>query len=137
MMPATTALSPVAWAVSELTVLRMIEMTNKMTNPMNEKNIPRPITFAARMFYSWALQRRVNAQTSYRVKITCNECRHSLRNARLDWGHRVSDLGKEQLDLCYPEFQKHCMRRHGLQEWDTTASMKLDLEHWMLTLIKS
>jgi hypothetical protein len=28
------------------------------------------------------------------------------------------------------------MQRHNLQEWDTTVSMKLDLEHWMLTLIK-
>jgi len=51
-MPPTTALNPVAWLVSKLTGPRTIEMTNKATNPTNEKNIPRPITFAARMFYS-------------------------------------------------------------------------------------
>jgi len=48
-MPATTALNAVAWLVSTLipplTPPRMIEMTNNMTNPTNEKNIPRPITF--------------------------------------------------------------------------------------------
>jgi hypothetical protein len=53
-----------------------------------------------------------------------------------DWGHKVSDLSDEQLKLCYSEFRKHCMQRHGLQEWDTTSYMNLDLEHWMLTLIK-
>jgi len=54
-----------------------------------------------------------------------------------DWGHRVSDLGQEQLELCYSEFRKHRMQRHELQEWDTTSLMNLDLEHWTLTLIKS
>ena len=58
--PATIALNPVAWLVSKLAVLRMIEMTDTMTNPANEKIIPRPITLAARMFKSWVLLRRVN-----------------------------------------------------------------------------
>jgi hypothetical protein len=53
-----------------------------------------------------------------------------------DWGHRVSEVSDEQLTLCYSEFRKHCMQRHGLQEWDTISHMHLDLEHWMLTLIK-
>jgi hypothetical protein len=55
-MPATIALTPVAWLVSTLapplTPPRTIEMNSKMTNPTNEKNIPRPIALAARMFYS-------------------------------------------------------------------------------------
>ena len=54
-----------------------------------------------------------------------------------DWGHKVSDLSDEQPKLCYSEFRKHCMQRHGLQEWDTTAQVKLDLEHWTLTLIRT
>jgi hypothetical protein len=41
------------------------------------------------------------------------------------------------MKLCYSEFRKHCMQRYGLQEWDTTSYMNLDLEHWMLTLIKT
>jgi len=53
-MPAITALNPVAWLVSTLTPPltppRMIEMTSNMTNPANEKNIPRSITLAARIF---------------------------------------------------------------------------------------
>ena len=55
-----------------------------------------------------------------------------------DWGHRVSDLGQEQLKLCYSEFRKHCMQTHDLQKWEIpTSLMNLDLEHWMLALIKS
>jgi hypothetical protein len=54
-----------------------------------------------------------------------------------DWGDRVSDLGQEQLKLCYSEFRKHCVQRHDFHEWDTTAMMELNLEHWILTLIKS
>jgi hypothetical protein len=54
-----------------------------------------------------------------------------------DWGHKVSDLDEDQLDLCYSEFRKHCIQRHELEEWDTTSYMRLDLEHWMLTLIKT
>jgi hypothetical protein len=53
-----------------------------------------------------------------------------------DWGHKVSELSDEQLKLCYSEFRKHCVQSHDLQEWDTTSYMNLDLEHWMLTLIK-
>ncbi len=30
----------------------------------------------------------------------------------------------------------HCMQRHDLQEWDTTPHVHLDLENWLLTLIK-
>jgi hypothetical protein len=26
------------------------------------------------------------------------------------------------------------MQRQGLEEWETDAHMRLDLEHWMLTL---
>jgi hypothetical protein len=54
-----------------------------------------------------------------------------------DWGHRLSDLGQEQMELCYSEFRKHCMQRHDLQESDSTSHMHLDLEKWMLTLIKA
>jgi len=65
--------NPVAWLGSTLTPLlvppRMIEMTNDMTNPTNEKNMPRSITLTARMFYSWILTRRANAKTAYGVKI--------------------------------------------------------------------
>src|SRR5215470_1307137 len=61
-IPATTALNPVAWLVSTLTLPRMIETNSEMTNPINEKNIPRSITLTGRMFYSWVLQGRVNSQ---------------------------------------------------------------------------
>lgn len=60
-MPPTTALSPVAWAGSSLTVPRMIDMANQILNTANEGNIARPVMLAGRMFYSWVLQRRVNA----------------------------------------------------------------------------
>jgi hypothetical protein len=46
---AAIALNPVAAPVPKLAVLRMIEKTDTMTNPANEKSIPRPITLAARM----------------------------------------------------------------------------------------
>jgi hypothetical protein len=29
------------------------------------------------------------------------------------------------------------MQRHGLEEWETDAQAHLDLEHWILTLIKA
>jgi hypothetical protein len=54
-----------------------------------------------------------------------------------DWGKKMCDLGEVQLRLCYSEFRKHCIQRHDLQEWDTTPHVHLDLEHWMLTLIKT
>ena len=55
-----------------------------------------------------------------------------------DWGHKVSDLSEEQLNLCYSEFRKHRMQRHDLQEWEIPTSMvNLNLEHWTLTLIKA
>ena len=40
------------------------------------------------------------------------------------------------MEPCYSEFRKHCIQRHDLQEWDTAWYMNLDLEKWMLTLIK-
>jgi len=46
-------------------------------------------------------------------------------------------LSDEQLKLCYSEFWKHGIKRRDLQEWDTTSRMHLDLEKWMLTLIKA
>jgi len=48
----------------------------------------------------------------------------------------MHDLGQDQLRLCYAEFRKHCRQRHDLQEWDTTSLMHLDLENWLLTLLK-
>jgi hypothetical protein len=54
-----------------------------------------------------------------------------------DWGKKICDLGEEQLRLCYSEFRKHCIQRHDLQEWDMTSQVHLDLEHWLLTLIKT
>jgi hypothetical protein len=53
-----------------------------------------------------------------------------------DWGKKMCDLGEEQLRLCYSEFHKHCIHRHDLQDWDTTPDVYLDLENWLLTLIK-
>jgi hypothetical protein len=35
------------------------------------------------------------------------------------------------------EFRKHRIKRHGLTEWDMASHMHLDLEKWMLTLIKA
>jgi len=60
-----------------------------------------------------------------------------MRKSGLRLGHRVSELSDEQMKLCFSEFRKHCMQRHGLQEWGTDALMQLELEHWMLTLIKT
>jgi hypothetical protein len=40
------------------------------------------------------------------------------------------------VELCYAEFQKHRMQRHGLEEWEIDAHMHPDLEHWTLTLLK-
>jgi hypothetical protein len=54
-----------------------------------------------------------------------------------NWGHRVSDLGQEQMELCFSEFRKHCLRRHDLREWDMTSHLHLDLEKWMPALIKT
>jgi hypothetical protein len=54
-----------------------------------------------------------------------------------DWGHKMHDMGEDQLRLCYAEFRKHRVQRHDLQEWDTTSLMHLDLEKWMLILIKT
>jgi hypothetical protein len=42
-----------------------------------------------------------------------------------DWGHRVSDLGQEQLKLCYSEFRKHCMQTHDLQVGNTNVTYEL------------
>ena len=69
-MPPTTALSPVAWAGSLLTVPLMIGMANQIPNTANERNIARPVTLSGRMFYSWILQRRVNLPRLFCVKIT-------------------------------------------------------------------
>jgi len=46
-------------------------------------------------------------------------------------------MGEDELRLCYAESRKHCIQRHDVQERDTTSLMHLDLEHWMLTLIKA
>jgi len=54
-----------------------------------------------------------------------------------EWGHKVAELSDVQLKLCYSEFRKHCIHRHDLREWDTTSHVHLDLENWMLTLIKT
>jgi hypothetical protein len=54
-----------------------------------------------------------------------------------DWGHKVAELSDVQLELCYSEFRKHCIRRHDLQEWDTTSARAFGLETWVLTLIKT
>jgi hypothetical protein len=47
------------------------------------------------------------------------------------------DVGEDQLGLCYSEFRKLSIQRHDLQEWNTTPQVYLDLENWMLTLIKT
>jgi hypothetical protein len=54
-----------------------------------------------------------------------------------DWGKKMCDVGEEQLRLCYSEFRKHRIQRHDPQEWDTTPHVHLDLENWLLTLIKT
>src|SRR5258708_2613808 len=46
------------------------------------------------------------------------------------WGHKMRDMGEDQLRLCYSEFRKHCIQRHNIQEWDTTPHVHLDLENW-------
>jgi len=48
----------------------------------------------------------------------------------------MKDLSKEQFDLGYWEFWKHCIQTYGLEEWDKDAHMHLDLVHWTLTWIK-
>jgi hypothetical protein len=54
-----------------------------------------------------------------------------------DWGKKMCDLGEEQMLLCYSEFRKHCIQRHDLQEWDMSSYVHLNLEQWLLTLIKT
>jgi hypothetical protein len=55
-----------------------------------------------------------------------------------DWGHKMHDLlGEDQLRICYSEFRKQYIQRHSLREADTTSHVRLDLENWLLTLIKS
>ena len=49
----------------------------------------------------------------------------------------MTSWDKIQLRLCYSEFRKHCIQRHSLREGDTTSRVHLDLEDWLLTLIKS
>ena len=46
-------------------------------------------------------------------------------------------LGEDQLRLCYSEFRKHRIQRHDRQEWDARPHIHLDLENWLLTLIKT
>ena len=53
-----------------------------------------------------------------------------------EWGHKMHDLDQDQLQLCYAEFRTHCVQRHDLPEWDQTSHVHLDLENWLLTLIK-
>ena len=49
----------------------------------------------------------------------------------------MCDMREEQLQLCYSEFRKHCIQRHDLKEWDMSSHLHLDLENWLLTLIKT
>jgi hypothetical protein len=51
-------------------------------------------------------------------------------------GHKMHEMGEDQLRLCY-EVSQASIQRHNLQEWETTSHMHWDLEHWMLTLIKT
>ena len=53
-----------------------------------------------------------------------------------EWGHKMHGVSEDQLRFCYGEFRKHCIQRHNLREWDTTPHVHLDLENWLLTLIK-
>ena len=46
-------------------------------------------------------------------------------------------LGEDQLRLCYSEFRKHRIQRHDRQGWDARPHIHLDLENWLLTLIKT
>jgi hypothetical protein len=69
--------------------------------------------------------------------LCCEIIRASLRTPDCDWDHKMHGLGEDQLRLSYSEFGKHCIERHDLQEWDTTSQMHLELENWMLTLIKT
>jgi hypothetical protein len=54
-----------------------------------------------------------------------------------DWGYKMHDTGGDQSRLWYAEFRKHCIQRDDLREWDTTSDVHLNLEYWMLTLIKT
>jgi hypothetical protein len=43
---------------------------------------------------------------------------------------------KNSCGFAIPSFAS-CIQRHDLQEWDTTPHVHLDLERWLLTLIKT
>ncbi len=49
-----------------------------------------------------------------------------------EWGYKMHDMGEDQLRLCYSEFRKHCMQRHGLQEWDTRGIRGESATYWGL-----
>jgi hypothetical protein len=63
--------------------------------------------------------------------------RRQLGTPDCDWGHEMHGLSEDQFNLCYSEFKKHCLQRHGVEEWDSEAHVHLDLEKCMLTLIKT
>ena len=48
----------------------------------------------------------------------------------------MPNLSEYRLKQCYAQFREHCVERHDLRETDTNAHMHLNLETWMLTLIK-
>jgi hypothetical protein len=48
----------------------------------------------------------------------------------------MPDLSELAIESCYSAFRKHCMEIHGLNRDDTDAHMFLDLENWLLTLLK-
>ena len=54
-----------------------------------------------------------------------------------EWRNKMPDMSEEQLDLCYSEFRKHCIKFHGLEEWETDAYTQLNLEHWTLMLLRT
>jgi hypothetical protein len=62
--------------------------------------------------------------------------RHSSSDV-LDSGNLLQGPERKLRVTYYSEFRKQCIQRHDLPERDTTAHMRLDLENWLLTLIKS
>jgi hypothetical protein len=48
----------------------------------------------------------------------------------------MPDLSELAFEGCYSAFWKHCTEVHGLNRDEIDAHMFLDLENWLLTLLK-
>jgi len=54
-----------------------------------------------------------------------------------EWGFQIHDLGEVSLEACFSDFQKHCVKIHGVNKGNAAdCLMHLDLQQWALKLVK-